>query len=467
MEIQGYIAVVRTRWKIVASAAVLGALVALGVSLATTPRYDSSVQLFLSAQDSGYPTPSRAALSSREDDLFTRNRIPSYVVLIKGEQLAKRVLDTTRVPSTAAELAKQVSVTSTSNTSLITISVTDVSPGQAQLLANAYATEFTKLVTELETPLDGGPPRVRSTLVEPAQLPSFPVAPTTNLNVGIGGALGLILGIGVALIRDHRDDTVKGERSASEASDSPVLGTVAVESGWAKNLGLDLFSAPLASAEAFRRIRTNLPCSNRGGLPQVGELPQVVVLTGAEPGAGTTSLVVNLARACATAGRSVALVDGDLTGRGPSMATYLELDSNIGLTDVLSKSVSADEALKTLASYRGGGSLAVLGAGSPVDESRELLFSDTMKSVLQSLRASHDLVFIDTPAVLQVSDAVALAQMSDGVIIVAGLSRTTRSQLRAAADILRDAGAKVSGVILMESPLGRPSRIRRRRAGIR
>jgi receptor protein-tyrosine kinase len=285
--------------------------------------------------------------------------------------------------------------------------------------------------------------------------------PTTYLNAGLGGLLGLLLGIGFALIWDHRDDTVKGDRSASEASDAPVLGTVEIEPGWFQNLHLDLSAAPLASAEALRRIRTNLESPNRD-VP-----PDVVVLTGAVRGVDTTPLAGNLARMCATAGRSVALVDGDLTGQGPSLTKYLELDSSIGLTDVLSNSVSADEALKPLASYRGGGSLAVLGAGSPVYGSRELLFSEEMDSVLRSLRASHDLVFIDAPAVLEFSDAVKLAQMSGGAIIVARLRHTGRSELRAAAVSLRDAGANVSGVILTASPPRRPSRIRHRRAGMR
>jgi capsular polysaccharide biosynthesis protein/Mrp family chromosome partitioning ATPase len=452
MEIQGYFAAIRKRWKLVASAAVVGALVALGMSLATTPRYESSAQLFLSPPGPG---------TSREDDLFTRNRIPSYVALLKGDQLAQVVRDTTGVPLTADELAKQVRVTSTSDTFLIAISVTDVSPERARLLANAYAAEFTKLLTNLEAPLDGGPPAVRATLVQPAQLPSSPVVPTTYLNAGIGGLLGLLLGIGFALIWDHRDDTIEGDRSASEASDAPVLGTVAIEPGWSQNLHRDLSAAPLASAEALRRIRTNLESPNCYGPPHV------VVLTGAVPGVDTTPLAANLARACATAGRSVALVDGDLTGQGPSLTTHLELDSSIGLTDVLSKSVSADQALKSLASYRGGGSFAVLGAGSPVYGSRELLFSEEMDSVLRSLQASHDLVFIDSPAVLKFSDAVKLAQMSGGAIVVARLWHTGRSELRAAAASLRDAGANVSGVILTSSPRRRPSRFRRRRTGMR
>jgi capsular exopolysaccharide synthesis family protein len=450
MEIQGYIAAIARRWKIVVLAAVLGGLVGLGLSLATTPLYQSSAQLFLSA-----PTTD----ATRDDDLFTRNRIPSYAALIKGEQLAQRVLDVTQLPSTAAELARQVSVTSNTDTVLMAISVTDTSPERAQFLADAYATEFGKLVAELEAPVDGGPPLVRSTLVEPARLPTSPVVPRTLLNVGLGGALGLLLGIGAALIRDHRDDTVKVDWSASESSGSPVLGTVAIESSWPKNLGLDLSAAALASAEAFRTIRTNLQS------PHGGRIPQVLVVTGAVPGAGATSLVANLARVYANAGRSVTLVDGDLTERDSSLTKYLELDSSIGLTDVLSNSASASEAFKHLASYAGGGSLGMLGSGSPVPGSRELLFSDEMDSVLRSLRESADLVLIDSPPLLHVSDAVALAQKSDGAIIVAQLRRTKRRQLRAAAAGLRDAGANVRGLILISSIPRPPSRFRCRQAG--
>jgi Mrp family chromosome partitioning ATPase len=139
-----------------------------------------------------------------------------------------------------------------------------------------------------------------------------------------------------------------------------------------------------------------------------------------------------------------------------------------GWADLRSRVVSGWRPLRIIHTIpRGGGSLAVLGAGSPVHGSRELLFSEEMNSALRTLRALHDVAFIDSPAVLEFSDAVKLAQMSDGAIIVTRLWHTGRSQLRAAAVSLRDAGANVSGVILTTSPPRRLSRIRHRRAGMR
>lgn len=434
MEMQHYIRVLRARWRLVAVAFVLAVLGALGASLLTTPLYAASTQLFVST------TGTSDAAAAYQGNLFSQQRVTSYAQLITGQEVAQRVVDAQQLPITAAQLASEVSAKVVLNTVLLEVTVTDRSPAQARDLANAVSGQFTQLVTKLETPQGATVAPVRVSVVETAQLPVAPVVPNTTRNVALGGLIGLMLGLGLALLRDRLDNTVKDRAEAGEAAGAAVIGAVPFDADLPKRPLVPFGEGHSSSAEAYRQLRTNLQFLD------VDNPPKTLVITSAVPGEGKTTTALNLAMVLAESGNRVALVEGDL--RRPRITRYLQLIENVGITNVLAGSVDLDDVLQPTVSPR----VTVLASGPHPPNPSELLGSSNMRALLDELRTRYDYVVIDAPPLLPVTDAAVLTTVADGAILVARHGHTKREQLSRAAANLRAIDATVLGTIIAMVP---------------
>jgi polysaccharide biosynthesis transport protein len=173
----------------------------------------------------------------------------------------------------------------------------------------------------------------------------------------------------------------------------------------------------------------------------------VVVVTGAVGGQGTSVLAVNLAVSLAEGGTRTLLVDTDV--RTPRVARYLGLPEGLGLTDVLSRRVPAEEVIRPCGA---DGRLAVLTAGSLPLDPDALHESSALRTLLTALRVSYDVVVIDAPPLEPVADAAVLAGWADACILVARHGATRREELAAAAAVLADKHASLLGVVLNRVP---------------
>jgi len=434
VEMQHYIRVLRARWRLVAAVSVLAVLGALGASLLTTPLYAASTQLFVST------TGTSDAAAAYQGNLFSQQRVTSYAQLITGQEVAQRVVDAQQLPITAAQLASEVSAKVVLNTVLLEVTVTDRSPAQARDLANAISDQFTQLVTKLETPQGATAAPVRVSVVETAQLPVAPVVPNTTRNLALGGLIGLMLGVGLALLRDRLDNTVKDRAEATEATGAAVIGAVPFDADLPKRPLVPFGEGHSSSAEAYRQLRTNLQFLD------VDHPPKTLVITSAVPGEGKTTTALNLAMVLAESGNRVALVEGDL--RRPRITRYLQLIENVGITNVLAGSVDLDDVLQPTVSPR----VTVLASGPHPPNPSELLGSSNMRALLDELRARYDYVVIDAPPLLPVTDAAVLTTVADGAILVARHGHTKREQLSRAAANLRAIDATVLGTIIAMVP---------------
>ena len=197
-----------------------------------------------------------------------------------------------------------------------------------------------------------------------------------------------------------------------------------------------LASPKSPSAEAYRTIRTNLQFLGRdGGLT-------VVSVTSPSSGEGKTTTVANLAVTMALAGKRVVAVSCDL--RKPALHRLFHLSNDVGLSSFLSGRVSLSQAAQ-----RGGvDNLRVMASGPVPLNPAELLGSNAMEEFLQYLREHADVVLLDTPPVFAVSDALALAPLSDGVIVVADARSTTRGALSHVREQLDQVGGRILGGVL-------------------
>ncbi|GIG38800.1 polysaccharide biosynthesis tyrosine autokinase [Cellulomonas phragmiteti] len=439
MELSDYLAIARKRWVSIGALSIAGLAGALGVSLLTTPVYTATTQLFVSVQGGG------SSSDMLQGANFTRQQVASYTRIVTSPLVLGPVIDDLGLGIRASELAQNITSESPLNSSLVNISVSDPSPAVAAALANAVAAEFRDVVAELERPTDGSPSPVKLTVVRDAAAPISPSSPKTGTNAALGLLVGLAIGIGTALLREILDTSIRSESTVAQVTDTAVVGVIAHDES-ATSRPLIVQSDPHSPrAESFRRLRTNIQFLN------VGSRPSSIVVTSAVPGEGKSTTTINLAIALAEAGSRVVLVDADL--RRPAVAKYLGLEGTAGLTTVLIGRATVSD----VAQPWGNGMLHVIPSGQIPPNPSELLGSRAMSVLVDGLVNEYDIVLIDTPPLLPVTDAAVASKWAGGVLVVVGSGKVHRNQLTEALGALETVGAHTLGIVVNREPRKRAS----------
>jgi capsular exopolysaccharide synthesis family protein len=300
--------------------------------------------------------------------------------------------------------------------------------------------EFVVMVRELETPEDGARPDARVVVEQRASIPDHPVVPKTARNIAFGIGLGVLLGIGVAVLRELLDNTVKDRQTLEEITGVGLVGSIPLDKERRKEPAISFDGDNSAIAEAFRKLRTNLQ------FLAVDNPPRVIALTSSVPSEGKSTTAINIALALAEAEHNVLLVDGDM--RRPVLHKYLDLVQQVGFSTVLSGRASLTEALQKTR-FPG---LTVLTSGPVPPNPSELLGSLATKKLLSELRAEFDYVIVDSTPLLAVTDAALLAAGADGVLIMSRFGQTKRDQLAHAVGNLEDVAAPLLGAVFTMMP---------------
>ncbi|MGN9813490.1 polysaccharide biosynthesis tyrosine autokinase [Micromonospora sp. BQ11] len=429
MDLYRQLRLVRRHWWIV----LLTVMVALGVTTLVTvraqPRYVASVTFFVT-------TPSQGVTDAYQGGLFLQQRVKSYAELLTSDRLAQSVVADNQVGLTAEQVQRRVSTSTEAGTVLLRASVTDTDQNRALRVTETLSAKFVELVGKVEMTSDGKAGPIRIEVVSGPRVTSTPVSPQPVRNFTLGGLLGLLAGVGLAILRGLADVRMRDAAGLQRATGGPLLGEIPFE-GSAKTSPLIVGDAAnSARAEAVRKLRTNLR------FVDVHEPARVIAVTSALQGEGKTTLSCNLAIALAEAGWRVLLVDADL--RRPKVGDYLGLDAGIGLTDVLVGDVGVGDVVQRW----GDKSLLVLPSGSAPPNPSELLGSKAMADLLLALRESADIVIIDTAPLLAVTDGVVVAVQADGALLVTQQGRTSRSQVAAAARSLHSVSVRLLGCVL-------------------
>ena len=433
MELKDYWRTIRRRWRVVATCLIAALIGAAVLTWQSTPQYSSSTRLFVSTSESD----SSAAYTG---NLFASQRVTSYADLVTSRQLAERVSAVLTEDTDPDELRDQVQATVVPETVILEISATDPSPALARDIAQAYAEELTQLVEDLETPKGGNNALIKATIVDDAQEPIVPVSPQPLRNLALAGVLGLLLGLGLAVARELLDTTIKSSEDVGTVTDAPILGNIFGDDA-AKLEPLEVLTQATPWAEAFRVLRTNMQ------YVEVDEDQKVIVVTSSLPGEGKSTVAVNLAITLSLANERVALIECDL--RRPLIAGRLGLDGAVGTTSVLIGKIALNDALQEY----GDSGLRVLACGPIPPNPSELLQSHAMEKLLTDLRSDYDVVILDAPPLLPVTDAALLATQADGAVVVARHGVTTRDQLTHAIERIASVDSKVLGVVINRTPV--------------
>ena len=454
--------ILRERWRIVLLC-LLVAVAGAGIATSLTPRqYSSDVTLYVSLQ--GQAESSDEAYQASQ---LAKERVSSYAPLLQDERITQPVIDRLQLPTTAAQLAERITVTTTPDTVVLSASVTDTSPEQAAAIANALAEEFVGLVGQLEEPIGptaaaaparpgaaaapvAEPSRIGVEIIRPAAPQPTPISPNVPFNLALGIALGLLVGIAAAFLRNARDTRVRSAARLQELTGVPVLSEIASDRN-ARMYPLTLGAPPgSARVESFRKLRTNLQ------FLEPTRPHRVVVVTSATVGEGKSTTACNLALALADAGNRVLLIDLNL--RLPQVDRYLQVEPGAGVANVLSGRIAVKNARAAVGGRRPGRAARRPGAVQPQRAAGVTRDGSAARRGPPALRLRDH----RRPAVLPVTDAAAVAARADGVVLVVRYGRTSEEQVAAAVNGLEAVGAPLLGVVLTGTP---PSRLRRRRAG--
>ncbi|MGW5341642.1 polysaccharide biosynthesis tyrosine autokinase [Streptomyces sp. HUAS TT3] len=451
MDLHGFLKALARRWPTVVVCLVLAIGAALAATSLSTPVYEARTQLFVATR-TGDDT---AQLNQGQS--FTQARVQSYAAIVTTRQVTRPVVEELRLRTTPEELASRITAVAPLNTVLIDITVRDTEPKRAARIANAVAQRFSAVVERLEAPKYApGSERSRSSrtgdaaspvslgVTQEAVAPVGPVSPRPLLNLAAGVLGGLLLGAGLVALRENLDTTLKTSEALGEFTVLPGLGTIPYDRNVPKQ---PLVSADGHSprAEAIRKLRTNLQFS------QVDDPPRIIVVTSSVPGEGKTNTAVNLALSLAEAGVSTCLVDGDL--RRPCVASTFGLVQDAGLTTVLIGQACIEDVMQQV-----GGGLSVLASGALPPNPTELLASARMEEVLRDLADTYEVVIVDTAPLLPVADTVGLASLAQGALLVVRAAKTSREQVRTAAESLDRVGVRVLGTVFNMAPVPRGDR---------
>ena len=431
MNLTDYLRVARKRWLLIVASLVVCVLASSAFVLTSTKKYEATAQIFVST--SGADDTNTAALA--QGNTFVQARVQSYTSVALSPSVTSKVIAKLGLRITSDQLAAEITADAPLNKVLINIHVVNTSPTLAARLANAVADQFNSVVQSLEQVKSAGASPVKLTVIQPAQTPTNPVSPKTTLDIALGVLLGLIIGLGLAFMREMLDNTVKDPVELAEQSHLAVLGIVP----WDKTAGdspISFRADPHGSrSEGFRQLRTNLQ------FVDVDKPPKIIAVTSALPKEGKSSTAMNLATALAESGQQVCLIEADL--RKPSIATALGLVGDVGLTSVLIGKSSLDSVLQNA-----GMNLAVVTSGPVPPNPSELISSEAFHRTLQEAAGRADVVIVDTAPLLPVADGAQIAAMADATLLVVRAGKTTRDQIRQAVDSLGRVDVVPVGAVL-------------------
>nr|WP_240947604.1 polysaccharide biosynthesis tyrosine autokinase [Planosporangium mesophilum] len=431
-----YLRAIRKRWWLLPAAVALAVSVAAVITLRTPPQYATTTTFFIG-------TPNRGVTDAYQGSLLSQQRVKSYGTLITGDRLAAVVAKQPGVGLSPDQVQQRITAQPVPETVLLQATVTDGSKQRSKLIADVLAAQFTKMVESLETPATAGTPTpaaplastVKVEVIAGPKLDETPVSPRPARNLGLAVLLGLLVGAAIAVLRELLDNTVKSAEALQELAGAPVLAMIPNDPEAAKAPLVTGSAQRSARAEALRKLRTNLQ------FVDVDRPVRVMVVTSALPSEGKSSTSANLAIVFAEAGQRVLLIDADL--RRPKVAEYFGIEGAVGLTNLLAGQAQPEDVIQ-----RWSQGLWILPSGFLPPNPSELLASQHMADLLGTFRERFDVVVIDSPPLLPVTDAAILTTVADGAVLVVRAAKTSTAQVTGALQALETVNARLLGCAL-------------------
>jgi len=300
---------------------------------------------------------------------------------------------------------------------------------------DGYQTQLEKMLVGISVAQEGG-----SQILSEATVPTTPInsGPTRNIMAGL--ALGIVLAIALAFLREYLDDTVKTKEDLEAASGLTVVGLIPALPDWKKRDATPLVAAlqPRSpAAEAYRSVRTSVEFLS------LDQAIGSIQVTSALASEGKTSTLANLAVTFARAGQRVIVLCCDL--RRPRVHEFFGLSNRVGFTSVLLGDTPIATAIQAADAEL---PIGLVASGPLPPNPAELLASRRAVDVIEDLDRRCDLLLIDSPPILPVTDGLVISGLVDGVLLVANSGSSTKRGVKRATELLRQVDAPLIGSIL-------------------
>jgi non-specific protein-tyrosine kinase len=387
-----------------------------------------SIQAQMAALDQNNQTATSAVTAMKQQIQETTNALTAVNDKIQ--------LDTTKLPLAAPETIDADK--NTRDQLQITLVQYQSQLAQLQTTQSQYQQSYNSLFQSYQSILLAEAQSSSGVIQQnPAIPPVSPVKPQPVRNALLAAVVGLMLAAGIVFLIEFLDDSLRDPEEITRKWGIPMLGMIV---NFDSDNGSELITeieprSPVS--EAFRSIRTNLQFAS------VTSPLHTLLVTSPSPEDGKTTVVANLACVFAQVGRKVVVVDSDL--RRPSLHKLFELPNRFGLTDQF---IRPQEYLNGAVQPTEVKNLYLLSSGSLPPNPSELISSQRMVEIIQTLEAQYEVVFLDAPPSLVVTDANVLANHADGVILVIRPSTTKRAAIKHTIEQMAQVKANIIGVVL-------------------
>lgn len=392
----------------------------------------------------GYEAKASVGMSSTADVLtFTANSTDKQGAAAIANAYAKAFISARRV-NQVSQYTQQVTALQTSITQLqarqATLSTKDPQYAALQQSIDSLVQNVQQAQAASQVAGQVGP-----SVINAATVPTSPSSPKPLRNGLLGLVVGLILGVGLAFLVERLDDGINSREAAEAATDGlPIVGLIPMVDAW-KAKGshhLALVEDPNSNvSEAYRTLRTSVQFLG------IDEPKHVIGITSSVPDEGKTTAVANLAVSFARTGQRVIVVSCDL--RRPRLHTFFGDSDRHGLTSVLVGQCTLAEGLHVV---RGEPNLKVMPSGPVPPNPSEILSLDRMREIIDILVENCDLVLLDCPPVLPVTDTLLVTRVVDGMLVLASAKTTSRRNLQRTVALLTQVHAPLLGTILNRVP---------------
>jgi capsular exopolysaccharide synthesis family protein len=407
---------------IVILAAVAGAVISfLCTFYLVTPLYESSAMFYVNNKSFSV---GGASVSLESGDISAaKSLVDSYIVILTTRESLNDVIDYAEVSRSYGELKEMITAAAVNSTEIFEVVVTSPDPFEAERIATAIAYISPKRISSI---IEGTSAKV----VDAAVVAAKPSSPSYVVNTLTGFLLGFVMAVSLLILRELFDITIRSEEDITQICKHPIL--AAVPDMTAQTKGGYYYSAyanaspkantqrqpalvgseiNFAASEAYKLLRTKLQFSFAGENDC-----RIIGLSSALSGEGKSLSSVNLAYTLSQLDKRVLLIDCDM--RRPSLSAKLPIQKAPGLSNYLTRQCSLSDLLQVCKMKENENAFHVITAGQSAPNPVELLSSERMSKALDTMRRTYDYVILDLPPVGEVSDALAIAKQTDGILLV-------------------------------------------------
>lgn len=435
MELKEYFEILKKRLKLILLITLCSTIVSGVISVFfIKPTYKADISVIISQAKSEGTSNSQ----TYNDLIMYQKMVKTYAELAKSRMVAENVLDNLKLDIKVGQLQSMLTVTPKGDTEFLTISIKAQDPKQAQDLANQYAKSL-KIVGNEVKKVDN------IQLLDEALLPTGKDSPRVSLNIAIAFFLGVMVSIGLVFLLEYLDNTIKTKEDIERNLELPVIGLLPYDETLAEGKVQQLitYTDPKSNtAESYRTLRTNIQFSS------LDKDIKSIVITSTKPGEGKSTIVSNMAITMAQSGKKVLLMDCDF--RKPAIHKKFGVTNSKGLTNVLLKDKKFDECILLTRQDN----LHVVTSGPVPPNPSELLGSNKFKILLKHLASIYDVILLDAPPTLLVTDAQILSSICDGTVLLTSYGETEKEALAEANSLLVKVNANILGVVLNRIPEG-------------